>query len=69
LWIGADRAEGDALISTDPGDPDRVVAVAPRWSDADAARAVAVAAAHAPRWAATPAAERAAALVRSAAWA
>ena len=28
-WIGDDRRDGDELVSTDPGDPERVVALAP----------------------------------------
>jgi RHH-type proline utilization regulon transcriptional repressor/proline dehydrogenase/delta 1-pyrroline-5-carboxylate dehydrogenase len=68
MLIGRDRTDGDALVSTDPGNPDRVVATAPLATPADAARAVAVAAAAAPRWAATPAIERANMLIRAAAW-
>ncbi len=68
LWIGAERREAEDLLSTDPGDPARVVALAARGTPADAARAVELAAEHAPRWAATPAEERAAALIRAAAW-
>ncbi|MBJ7329558.1 MAG: aldehyde dehydrogenase family protein [Solirubrobacteraceae bacterium] len=68
IWIGDDRRDGDALRSTDPGDPERVVATAPLGSPADAGRAVASAQRAFPAWAATPAAERAAALVRAAAW-
>ena len=68
MLIGAERTEGDALVSTDPGNPDRPVALAPLATPADASRAVEVAAAYAPRWAATPAAERAEALLRAAGW-
>jgi RHH-type proline utilization regulon transcriptional repressor/proline dehydrogenase/delta 1-pyrroline-5-carboxylate dehydrogenase len=68
MLIGGEQVTGDALVSTDPGAPDRIVALAPRATPADAARAIEVAAAFAPRWAATPAADRAAALVRAAAW-
>ncbi|MFL5845936.1 MAG: aldehyde dehydrogenase family protein [Solirubrobacteraceae bacterium] len=68
MLIGSERTEGDALVSTDPGDPDRVVALAPKATPADAARAVEVAAGAARRWAETPAEERAAALIRAAAW-
>ncbi len=68
MLIGSDRTEGDTLVSTDPGDPDRLVALAPRATAADASRALAVATEAAPRWAATPALERAEALVRAAAW-
>lgn len=55
---------GDQFESTDPGKPDRVVAVVGRASEADAAAAVETASAS--RWGALPAAERAAALVRAA---
>lgn len=68
MLIGSERTEGDALVSTDPGDPDRVVALAPKATPGDADRALDVASAAAPRWAATPAEDRAAALIRAAAW-
>src|SRR3954465_3905938 len=68
LWIGDERSDGEASDSTDPGNPDRAVALAPRGTAADAQAAIEVAASYAPRWAATAAAERAAALVRAAAW-
>lgn len=68
MLIGSERTEGDALVSTDPGNPDRVVAVAPKATPGDAGRALDVASAAAPRWAATPAKDRAAALIRAAAW-
>ena len=68
VWIGDDRREGEELVSTDPGDPSRVVAVAAKATEDDVKRAVAVAVEAFPAWAATPAAERAAALVRAAAW-
>src|SRR5205823_2347738 len=38
--IGRERSDGDALVSTDPGNPDRAVALAPRCTPADAARGV-----------------------------
>ena len=68
LWIGDGRHDGDALVSTDPGAPDRVVAVAPRATADDAGRAVAQAVDAGPTWAATPAHDRAAALLRAAQW-
>ena len=68
MLVGRDRSDGDALVSTDPGDPDRVVGLAPKVTPADALRALDVAADAAPGWAATPAEERAQALVRAAAW-
>ena len=68
VWIGDDRREGDELLSTDPGTPDRVVAqaAAARPDEVDAALDTATRSAR--DWARTPAAERAAALIRAAAW-
>ena len=68
LWIGDDRREGDELVSTDPGDPDRPVALAPLATAADVDAAVRAARRAFGRWAATPAARRAEILVRAAAW-
>jgi RHH-type proline utilization regulon transcriptional repressor/proline dehydrogenase/delta 1-pyrroline-5-carboxylate dehydrogenase len=68
MLIGKDRTEGDALVSTDPGNPDRVVATSPKVTPEDTRRAIEVAERAAPGWARTPADERAAALVRAAAW-
>jgi RHH-type proline utilization regulon transcriptional repressor/proline dehydrogenase/delta 1-pyrroline-5-carboxylate dehydrogenase len=68
MLIGRDRGDGDGLVSTDPGHPDRVVAVAHQATADDARRALDVASASAPRWAATPAIERAGTLIRAAAW-
>lgn len=68
IWIGDDGQRGDALVSTDPGEPDRVVALAARATAADADAAVTAAHAAFPPWAATPARDRAAALLRAATW-
>ena len=68
LWVGDERREGDELVSTDPGAPGRVVAVAPVATAADVDAAVRAAAAAYPRWCARPARERAEVLVRAAAW-
>jgi RHH-type transcriptional regulator, proline utilization regulon repressor / proline dehydrogenase / delta 1-pyrroline-5-carboxylate dehydrogenase len=68
VWIGDERREGDAIASTDPGRPDRVVAVAPVADEADVDAAVAAAAAAFPAWAATPAARRAEILIAAAQW-
>jgi RHH-type proline utilization regulon transcriptional repressor/proline dehydrogenase/delta 1-pyrroline-5-carboxylate dehydrogenase len=68
LWIGDDRREGDALVSTDPGDPDRVVASAPIATEADVDAAVRAAQEAFPAWSRTPAERRAEALVRAARW-
>src|SRR3954452_5896732 len=68
VWIGDERRDGDGLVSTDPGNPDRVVAVAAMASEADVDDAVRTAAAAFPAWARTPAARRAEILMRAAAW-
>ncbi len=68
VWIGLDRRAGEELVSTDPGDRTRVVALAARATPEEAAAAVEAAAAAFAGWAATPAANRAAALLRAAAW-
>jgi RHH-type proline utilization regulon transcriptional repressor/proline dehydrogenase/delta 1-pyrroline-5-carboxylate dehydrogenase len=59
---------GDGFESTDPGQPDRVVAVAPRSTEADADAAVARARDAFPGWAARSASQRAEVLVAAAAW-
>ncbi len=68
VWIGDDRRHGEELVSTDPGRPDRIVALAARATPDEARTAVDAARAAFPGWAATPAPERAAALLRAAAW-
>jgi len=68
VWIGRERRFGDELVSTDPGRPERVVALAARATAAEADAAVATAGAAFGDWAATPVDERAAALLRAAAW-
>jgi RHH-type proline utilization regulon transcriptional repressor/proline dehydrogenase/delta 1-pyrroline-5-carboxylate dehydrogenase len=66
VWIGEDRRDGDALTSTDPGEPERVVAVAAKATTEEAAEAVARAEAAFPAWARTPVERRAEILVRAA---
>ncbi len=68
VMIGDDERAGSELRSTDPGAPGRVVADAAVATAAEAAEAVAAAARGAARWREVPASERAAALVRAAAW-
>jgi len=68
VWIGTERREGEELVSTDPGTPDRVVAYAAKATEADVDAALATAQRGSRQWAATPAAERAAVLLRAAAW-
>jgi RHH-type proline utilization regulon transcriptional repressor/proline dehydrogenase/delta 1-pyrroline-5-carboxylate dehydrogenase len=65
VWIGDDRRDGDDLVSTDPGDPDRVVALAAVATPREVDRAVAAAAAS--RWPETPVERRAEILVGAAA--
>ena len=67
VWIGDDTRAGDALVSTDPGAPDRVVARAAAATDAEVDTALATAAGSR-AWAATPAARRAEVLLGAAAW-
>jgi RHH-type proline utilization regulon transcriptional repressor/proline dehydrogenase/delta 1-pyrroline-5-carboxylate dehydrogenase len=68
VWIGGDRREGDELVSTDPGRPDRVVAQAAKATEADVDAALAAARRGSREWAATPAQERAEVLIRAAQW-
>ena len=68
VMIGSEARTGGELLSTDPGEPDRVVAVATRASEDDVAAAVQEAERGLRSWGALPAAERAAALIRAAAW-
>src|SRR3712207_920424 len=66
VWIGEDRRDGDELVSTDPGKPDRVVAVAAIATDAEVDEAVQTAGGAARGWAETPVTKRAEILVRAA---
>jgi RHH-type proline utilization regulon transcriptional repressor/proline dehydrogenase/delta 1-pyrroline-5-carboxylate dehydrogenase len=68
--IGRDvrSATGDGIDSTDPGDPERLVARAARASDADVAAAIETAGEGFRGWSAREASDRAAALIRAAAW-
>jgi RHH-type proline utilization regulon transcriptional repressor/proline dehydrogenase/delta 1-pyrroline-5-carboxylate dehydrogenase len=68
VWIGDERREGEELVSTDPGAPDRVVATAAAATEADVDAALALAQRGAREWAATPASRRADVLLRAAAW-
>jgi RHH-type proline utilization regulon transcriptional repressor/proline dehydrogenase/delta 1-pyrroline-5-carboxylate dehydrogenase len=68
VWIGEGQRFGDELVSTDPSDPERVVAVAARATPDEADAAVSAARAAFGGWAGTPVQERAAALLRAAAW-
>jgi RHH-type proline utilization regulon transcriptional repressor/proline dehydrogenase/delta 1-pyrroline-5-carboxylate dehydrogenase len=68
VWIGTDRREGEDVVSTDPGAPDRVVATAAAATPQDVDAALAAAQRGAREWAATPAAKRADVLLKAAAW-
>ncbi len=66
--VGTDLRTGEGLVSTDPGEPERVVALAAAAAPADVDAAMAAAHEGARSWGATPAAERAAALISAADW-
>jgi RHH-type proline utilization regulon transcriptional repressor/proline dehydrogenase/delta 1-pyrroline-5-carboxylate dehydrogenase len=68
VWIGRDRRAGEELVSTDPGRPERIVALAARATPEEAGAAVAAARDAFSPWAATPVDDRAAALLRAADW-
>jgi RHH-type transcriptional regulator, proline utilization regulon repressor / proline dehydrogenase / delta 1-pyrroline-5-carboxylate dehydrogenase len=69
VMVGGDRrTDGEQLDSTDPGDPERLVARAICPTAADVSTAVASASEGARRWGARSAAERAHALQGAAAW-
>ena len=67
VWIGNERRDGDAIVSTDPGDPDRVVATAAAATPAEVDRAVDAAKRAFPAWASRSASQRAEVLMRAAA--
>jgi RHH-type transcriptional regulator, proline utilization regulon repressor / proline dehydrogenase / delta 1-pyrroline-5-carboxylate dehydrogenase len=68
VWVGAERRDGADIVSTDPGNPDRPVALAAAATDGDVERAVEAAVDAFPAWSARPAAQRADILLRAAAW-
>jgi RHH-type proline utilization regulon transcriptional repressor/proline dehydrogenase/delta 1-pyrroline-5-carboxylate dehydrogenase len=68
VWIGDDVRHGSELLSTDPGDPDTVVAEVAVATDADVDHALATAERGFTTWGRMPAAERAEVLVRAAQW-
>jgi predicted delta-1-pyrroline-5-carboxylate dehydrogenase group 2 len=68
VWIAEDARRGDALVSTDPGNPDRVVAEAAAATEAEVDAALEAARAGHRDWGRRSATERAAVLVRAAAW-
>jgi RHH-type proline utilization regulon transcriptional repressor/proline dehydrogenase/delta 1-pyrroline-5-carboxylate dehydrogenase len=68
VTIGTGERQGGELFSTDPGEPDREVAVATRATEADVAAAVDEAELGLRTWREVSASERGAALIRAAAW-
>jgi RHH-type transcriptional regulator, proline utilization regulon repressor / proline dehydrogenase / delta 1-pyrroline-5-carboxylate dehydrogenase len=68
VWIGEDSRTGDRLLSTDPGNPERIVGRAPAAGDSDIEAAVAQASQGLREWRARSARERAGALVAAAQW-
>ena len=66
VWIGPDRRDGEDFTSADPGDPARTIATVAGATPAEVERAVAAAREGFQAWSARPAAERAAALLRTA---
>jgi RHH-type proline utilization regulon transcriptional repressor/proline dehydrogenase/delta 1-pyrroline-5-carboxylate dehydrogenase len=66
--IGGQARRGDGLVSTDPGEPGRVVGLAAGADEGEVDAAVAEAQRGFGAWRQTAASERAAALVRAAAW-
>src|SRR3954469_912765 len=68
VWIGQDKREGDALVSTDPGEPERVVAEAAIATEAEVDQALDTATRGARAWGKTTAGQRAEVLVRAAQW-
>jgi RHH-type proline utilization regulon transcriptional repressor/proline dehydrogenase/delta 1-pyrroline-5-carboxylate dehydrogenase len=67
VWIGDERREGEEIVSTDPGRPERVVALAPRATREEVDAAVRAGEAAGAEWGRRPAHERAGALVAAAA--
>jgi len=68
VWIGDGKREGEDIVSTDPGDPTRVVAVSPSATNAEVNQAVGVATRGFRKWSDTPAVKRAEILVKAAQW-
>jgi RHH-type transcriptional regulator, proline utilization regulon repressor / proline dehydrogenase / delta 1-pyrroline-5-carboxylate dehydrogenase len=67
VWVGNERREGDELISTDPGSPDRVVAEGAAATQEKVEAALALASGSR-TWANTPAEQRAEVLLAAADW-
>src|SRR5215210_9048039 len=67
VWVGGDTRAGDAIVSTDPGAPDHVVARAAAATEAEVDAALQAARGGHREWGRRSAVERAAVLVRAAA--
>jgi len=68
VWIGSERRDADDPLSTDPGAPDRLVAIGATATAADIPHAVQTAERGYREWARVPAAQRARTLVAAASW-
>ncbi len=68
VMIGAQERFDEELVSSDPGDPDRVVARTSRATESEVGAAVATAREGLADWGSRSAEDRAAAVIRSAAW-
>jgi RHH-type proline utilization regulon transcriptional repressor/proline dehydrogenase/delta 1-pyrroline-5-carboxylate dehydrogenase len=68
VWIGDGERHAEELTSTDPGNPDRVVALSAVATNAEVDEAVRTAERGFQRWSQTPATKRAEVMVRAAAW-
>ena len=66
--MGGESRAGEEILSTDPGEPERVVAAAAAADESEVEAAVAAAASGFREWSARSVHERAGALVRAAAW-
>jgi RHH-type proline utilization regulon transcriptional repressor/proline dehydrogenase/delta 1-pyrroline-5-carboxylate dehydrogenase len=68
VWIGEQRRDDEAIVSTDPGNPERAVALAAAATPGEVDAAVEAAVRAFPAWSSRPAAQRADVLMRAAAW-
>jgi RHH-type transcriptional regulator, proline utilization regulon repressor / proline dehydrogenase / delta 1-pyrroline-5-carboxylate dehydrogenase len=68
VLVGDDARHGEELPSTDPGEPDRIIASAARATEADVGEAVARAQAGFRAWSEVGAVQRAQTLIAAAAW-
>jgi RHH-type proline utilization regulon transcriptional repressor/proline dehydrogenase/delta 1-pyrroline-5-carboxylate dehydrogenase len=68
VMVGGEQRTGEELLSTDPGNPARIVARGAAATEADVTAAVGTAGRGFREWSALPAAHRAAVLIDAAAW-